>query len=1103
MRFGGVSEYRLRAKQSDSQQPFGTPGGLKDVKDAVNNVKRFRSSSDWRRLTWPLIIAINGLSLRTFVPWMDPVSIAASAIAFIHACRKLAAGFRFLNDISQAPKDILALTDELDDLQNTLTAVGLMTRKRQDDITSSLLMPFLHKVDRIIHELCHLCGACPQKLKEDDGYGEQLKLHLQARFKWTLAKKRVNELHERLKVVRLDLSNSLAATCLLDISHLTDEVRTLSDRLAHTTLLEAQPQLHNPPPYEATSMIFTTQTRGHLDLCRFLLKAGARPEITDIEEKSVTDMAWNKICLKKVSSSEVQQLEEIFKKDDWFEERQFTLLHKIVLDLLPSCRDLEEELSMSTKDINTADSEGRTPLSWAAELGNFPAVQTLLRYGASTSSRSINGMTALHDAARAPTSACLLALLNHGASVSAHNKWKQSPLNIACYSQNDETFVNALLDHGADIDERDYYGSTALSGAVFMNQFQTARCLLERGASTGTYNLNVMNDAIENNSHECISLLLQYNANLSTANVHGETSLHVLARRGDLRSIKSFQMAGIKHVDLEAKTKEKFTAWDVMRQRADVTDEVEIAFRGLMAKLQPGTDFVQYFDAEEKIPTVAGKVSDLVEFSAIMLSFLLPVILLPYTACAAETILGVYIFSRHGDRTAKSTPPANLTNLGYSQVFTSGTYFRNRYIAANGTSRIAGVNSDIVKQSQITVSAPFDTVLMNSAQGFLQGLYPPVGSRMGSDTLRDGRIVQSPLDGYQLIPVQPVTSGTGSEDSAWLQGSSNCAQALVSSNEYFTSSDYNDLRASTSEFYKSLTPLIGATFNADQISYKNAYTIFDLLNVASTHNSSLPDDPLLADSTLVKLRTLADHHELSLAYNSTDPIRAIAGSTLAAQIVQGLDNTIISQGKSKITIEFGAYASFLSFFGLANLLTLPDSNESFLGIPDYASTMTFELFTTADTASFPAVEDLQVRFLFHNGTTDEKSTPTAYPLFGQSSTELSWTEFRDGMNRFAVGGQEQWCRACGNSTGVCASVTASSSAGAGTGASATGSSSGSGNGISTAVAGVIGAMVTLAVVLGLQAAMMLGAGLRVVRKNRLAGSQTDESVNGEVDERKS
>src|SRR4051794_3220243 len=101
-----------------------------------------------------------------------------------------------------------------------------------------------------------------------------------------------------------------------------------------------------------------------------------------------------------------------------------------------------------------------------------------------------------------------------------------------------------------------------------------------------------------------------------------------------------------------------------------------------------------------------------------------------------ETVLGVYIFSRHGDRTAKSTPPTNLTDLGYQEIFTSGTYFRNRYITQGSSSRIHGMNSDLVKLSQITVSAPLDTVLQNSALAFTQALYPPVGETLGSSTLR-------------------------------------------------------------------------------------------------------------------------------------------------------------------------------------------------------------------------------------------------------------------------------------------------------------------------------------------------------------------------------
>ena len=122
-------------------------------------------------------------------------------------------------------------------------------------------------------------------------------------------------------------------------------------------------------------------------------------------KSTVTDRAWHEICSNKIEPSEVAALEGMFKKDDWFEERQFSILHKIVLDLLPKSRSLEQELSDSTSTVDLADSEGRTPLSWAAERGNALAVETLLRYGVNPLSRSITGMTPLHYAAKAPDSA--------------------------------------------------------------------------------------------------------------------------------------------------------------------------------------------------------------------------------------------------------------------------------------------------------------------------------------------------------------------------------------------------------------------------------------------------------------------------------------------------------------------------------------------------------------------------------------------------------------------------------------------------------------------------------------------------------------------------
>ena len=466
-------------------------------------------------------------------------------------------------------------------------------------------------------------------------------------------------------------------------------------------------------------------------------------------------------------------------------------------------------------------------------------------------------------------------------------------------------------------------------------------------------------------------------------------------------------------------------------------------------------------------------------------------------ASAQETVLGVYIFSRHGDRTAKSTPPTDLTDLGYQEVFTSGSYFRKQYVAADASRRIHGINTDLVKQSQITASAPDDTVLQNSAIAFLQGIYPPVGQTLGSNTLRNGTVVQTPLNGYQLIPVDTVETGAGSEDAAWLQGATNCANAQISSNNYFVSQDYQLTLASTASLYARVEPMVDQTFTAAETNYENAYTIWDLLNVASIHNSSdsFASADLLTPELFLQLKTLADKHEFNLAYNESEPIRAITGSIIANEVVEALNETITGKGNSKLNIQFGAYAGMLSFFGLANLTAV---NTDFYGVPDYASTLTWELVTnaTVSDSEFPSQDQIGVRFLFHNGTASGSDTPIEYPLFGQSISPLPWSDFVAGMSKFSIKSQTEWCHACGNSTGVCSSVALNGSGDSPSDSSINSDGSSQSGGISKAVAGVIGAMVTLAVLLLAGLLIVLVGGFRLVSKKRLAKQNGASAYSG-------
>lgn len=198
--------------------------------------------------------------------------------------------------------------------------------------------------------------------------------------------------------------------------------------------------------------------------------------------------------------------------------------------------------------------------------------------------------------------------------------------------------------------------------------------------------------------------------------------------------------------------------------------------------------------------------------------------LLAASTAGAETVLGVYIFHRHGDRTPKAWPPTTLTALGADQVYTSGAWFRNTYV--NGSRAILHIGADLVALPQLAVTAPVDNVLQSSAMGFTQALYPAAGAA-AAQTLASGATTQAPLGGYQYVPVNIVSSAasaSGAEDSGWLQGSSGCDKAVTSSNNYLRSREYKDYLNKTAAFYQDLLPVYNSTFGEANATFQNAYT---------------------------------------------------------------------------------------------------------------------------------------------------------------------------------------------------------------------------------------------------------------------------------------
>lgn len=412
-----------------------------------------------------------------------------------------------------------------------------------------------------------------------------------------------------------------------------------------------------------------------------------------------------------------------------------------------------------------------------------------------------------------------------------------------------------------------------------------------------------------------------------------------------------------------------------------------------------------------------------------------------------------------------------------------GGDYRSRYLASDSTRRILGISEDKYVSSQIYASAPDQGILLNTATAFLQGLYPPLvdlDAQVATSTLNNGSTSTSPLDGYQYVLLHGENSN--SPDTIWIKGDDGCPANAAAYKSFEASQEFQTLVAETKDFYAGFYDVLEGVYDyePENMTYKNAYDIFDLVNVARIHNStSLARN--VTDDELFQLRTLADSAEFGYNFNASQPDRSIHARTLTAGILAQLNQTVASEGRLKFSLLSGSYDTFLAFFGLADLVAVSDD---FHGLPDYASTMAFELVNDDAAAAFPADvdADLRVRFLFRNGTYGELA---AFPLFGTAEETLSWPRFVREMQERAIGTVEEWCIACSSLVSFCAASQDE----------ATSPGADNGEGMSNAVAGVVGAMVTLGVV-----ALAGGTALFFLKKRR---STAPASTHGAVAEKSS
>jgi ankyrin repeat protein len=146
-------------------------------------------------------------------------------------------------------------------------------------------------------------------------------------------------------------------------------------------------------------------------------------------------------------------------------------------------------LDMNPALANTENSDGLTPLGFAAHFGQADAVKLLLQYGADVHAFShsklgfIPSNTALHAAiAGGRNLEVIRLLLAHNAQTNVLDSNDHTCLHTAAFHDDNMELIRLLIEHGAIVNAKVEGGQSALALAIEKGNSNVAELLSQNGA---------------------------------------------------------------------------------------------------------------------------------------------------------------------------------------------------------------------------------------------------------------------------------------------------------------------------------------------------------------------------------------------------------------------------------------------------------------------------------------------------------------------------------------------------------------------------------------------------------------------------------------------
>ncbi|KAL2158708.1 hypothetical protein VTH06DRAFT_4190 [Thermothelomyces fergusii] len=180
--------------------------------------------------------------------------------------------------------------------------------------------------------------------------------------------------------------------------------------------------------------------------------------------------------------------------------------------------------------LDLPDKQHRTPLSWAAAEGHEATVKELLERGADIEAKDNAGNTPLMRASACGRMAMVKLLQERGACIDAANNSGDTALTQAIRAGR-EDLIRELLALGADVNGRVSGGKTPLTYAAAVANNSIIDLLLENGAAVEARDPPLVTAAARGHT-DLVRKLLERGANIDVRDHNGHTPLFVAITRG-------------------------------------------------------------------------------------------------------------------------------------------------------------------------------------------------------------------------------------------------------------------------------------------------------------------------------------------------------------------------------------------------------------------------------------------------------------------------------------------------------------------------------------------------------------------------------------------